>query len=297
MQRELFRPSLQYPSHSYAEILSKTAEHYPENEAVTFSSPVLAVKNTESRQIEHEKDVNLTYRELDALVNAFAIALLDLGIQKGDRVCLLMTNRPEFIVSWFALARIGAIISPMNPSYKEREVAYQLNNCEAVAIIVQYELLSLIEKVQAQTPTLQHVIVVGDDQQTLPSQMHSFRQMVGAYASSVPVFSVPSEEDLLTLPYSSGTTGLPKGVMLSHKNVVCNAYQSVATARITSQDRMLVFVPLYHIYGIMLIGTASISGATIVLMERFEPERCLRLIQEERITLLVHCSSSVGTAE
>ena len=286
LQRELFRPSLQYPSHSYAEILSKTAERYPENEAVTFSSPVLAVKNTESRQIEHEKDVNLTYRELDALVNAFAIALLDLGIQKGDRVCLLMTNRPEFIVSWFALARIGAIISPMNPSYKEREVAYQLNNCEAVAIIVQHELLSLIEKVQAQTPTLQHVIVVGDDHQTLPSQMHSFRQMVGAYASSVPVFSVPSEEDLLTLPYSSGTTGLPKGVMLSHKNVVCNAYQSVATARITSQDRMLVFVPLYHIYGIMLIGTASISGATIVLMERFEPERCLRLIQEERITLL-----------
>ena len=286
LQRELFRPSLQYPSHSYAEILSSTAERYPENEAVTFSSPIPTIKGTETRQIENEKDVNLTYRELDALVNTFANALLDLGIRKGDRVCLLMTNRPEFIVSWFALARIGAIISPINPSYKEREVAYQLDNCEAVAIIVQNELLSMIEKVQAQTPTLQHIIVVGDDQQTLPSLMHSFRQLVGTYVSTPPLSLAPSEEDLLTLPYSSGTTGLPKGVMLSHKNVVCNAYQSVATARITSQDRMLVFVPLYHIYGIMLIGTASISGATIVLMERFEPERCLRLIQDERITLL-----------
>ena len=286
LQKELFRPSLHYPSHAYAEILSKTAERYPENEAVKFSLPMLAVKGTETRQIENEKDVNLTYRELDALVNAFANALLDLGIQKGDRVCILMTNRPEFIVSWFALARIGVIISPMNPSYKEREVAYQLDNCEAIAIIVQHELLPLIEWVQVQTPTLQHVIVVDTEHQTLQLQMHSFRQMVGAYVSTSPLCPAPSEEDLLTLPYSSGTTGLPKGVMLSHKNVVCNAYQSVATARITSQDRMLVFVPLYHIYGIMLIGTASISGATIVLMERFEPERCLQLIQHEQITLL-----------
>jgi long-chain acyl-CoA synthetase len=268
LQAELFRPSLQYPSHSYVEILSKTAERYPENESVIF------------------KNVNLTYRELDALVHALANALLDLGIRKGDRVCLLMTNRPEFIVSWFALARVGAIISPMNPSYKEREVAYQLNNSEAVAIVVQHELLPLIERVQAQTLTLQHVIVVDADHQPLPSHTHSFKQMVRAYASTPPVSPAPTEEDLLSLPYSSGTTGLPKGVMLSHKNVVCNAYQSVATARITSQDRMLVFVPLYHIYGIMLMGTASMSGATMVLMERFEPERCLQLIQEERITLL-----------
>jgi long-chain acyl-CoA synthetase len=257
LQTELFRPSLQYPSQAYAEILSKTAERYPENEAVIF------------------KDINLSYRELESLVNTFANALLDLGIRKGDRVCLLMTNRPEFVVSWFALARVGAIISPMNPSYKEREVAYQLSNCEAVAIVVQHELLFLIESVQEQIPTLQHVIVVDADQQPLRSFTHSFRQMAHAYASTPPVSPAPSEEDLLTLPYSSGTTGLPKGVMLSNKNIVCNAYQSVATARITSHDRMLVFVPLYHIYGIMLIGTASISGATMVLMERFEPERCL----------------------
>jgi long-chain acyl-CoA synthetase len=268
VQTELFRPSLPYPSHPYAEILSRTAERFPENEAVIF------------------RDVNLTYRELDALVNAFANALLDLGIRKGERVCLLMTNRPEFLVSWFALARIGAIISPMNPSYKEREVAYQLNDSEAVAIVVQHELLPLVQAIHAQTPALKHIIIVGADQQVHTPHMHSFGHFVRTYAPALPTSPVPAWEDVLTLPYSSGTTGLPKGVMLSHKNVVCNAHQSLATARITSQDRMLVFVPLYHIYGIMLIGTASMSGATMVVMERFETERCLQLIQEQRITLL-----------
>src|SRR5216683_7519504 len=155
MQTELFRPSLPYPSHPYAEILSRTAERYPENEAVI------------------SRGVNLTYRELDALVNAFANALLDMGIRKGDRVCLLMTNRPEFLVSWFALARIGAIISPMNPSYKEREVAYQLGNSEAIAIVVQLELLSLVEAVHPQTPALEYVIVVGAGQEALQSRVYS----------------------------------------------------------------------------------------------------------------------------
>src|SRR5574340_418308 len=285
-QSALFRPPLQYPSHPYADILSKTAEKYSEEEAIIFSSPVWSSGDAGHKQIEYVKDVNLSYRELYTLVNAFANAMLDLGIRKGDRVCLLMTNRPEYIVIWFALARIGAIISPMNPSYKEREVAYQLSNCDATAIIVQHELLPLIEAVHAQTPALQHTIVVGSDHQSLPAIMHSFGQMVQANESTPPALSGPLEEDLLALPYSSGTTGLPKGVMLSHKNVVCNAYQSVATARITSHDRMLVFVPLYHIYGIMLIGTASLSGATMVLMERFDPERCLQLIQAEHITLL-----------
>jgi len=97
---ELFRPSLQYPSYPYAEMLTRTAERYPEHVAVVF------------------KDVNLTYRELDALVNCFANALLDVGIRKGQTVSLFMTNRPEYVISWFAIARIGAIASPMNPSGK-----------------------------------------------------------------------------------------------------------------------------------------------------------------------------------
>jgi len=265
---EFFRPSLQYPSHPYDEMLTRTAQRFPENEAVLF------------------KDANLSYRELDALVNAFANALLDVGIRKGQTVCLFMTNRPEYLVCWFAIARIGAIVSPMNPSYREREVAYQLSNSEAAAIVIQQELLPLLEAVRAETPTLEHVITVGSSLQVASTYEHSFSHMVRTHAPTLPAGSGSGWEDVLALPYSSGTTGLPKGVMLSQKNLVVNAYQSVATARITFQDRMLVFVPLYHIYGIMLMGLAAMTGATMVLMARFDPGECLRLIQEQRITLL-----------
>lgn len=270
MQKELFRPSLHYPSHPYDEMLTRTAERFPENEAVIF------------------KNENLTYRELDALVNTFANALLDLGIGRGQQVCLFMANRPEYLISWFAIIRTGATASPMNPSYKEREVAYQLSNSEAVAVIVQHDLLPIVEAVRAKTPALKHVITVGSEAHlhNPTTSIYSFSNLLQNYPSTPPANRKWQWEDVIALPYSSGTTGLPKGVMLSHKNMVCNTYQSVATARITFADRLLVFVPLYHIYGIMLMGLAAMTGATIVLMERFDPGECLRLISEQRITIL-----------
>jgi long-chain acyl-CoA synthetase len=265
---ELFRPALNYPIYPYAEMLVRTAERYPENVAVV------------------SKEVNLTYRELDALTNSFANALLEQGVSKGQTVCLFMTNRPEYLISWFAIARIGAIISPLNPSYKEREVAYQLENSEAVGVIVQSELLPLVEAVRPELSALKLVITVGSDKcSDLPSAL-AFNQLIRDHRPYLTERAEIAWEDVVTLPYSSGTTGLPKGVLLSHKNLVCNACQSIATARITFQDRMLVFLPLYHIYGIMLMGCAMLSGATLVLMERFEAERCLQLIQEQGITLL-----------
>ncbi len=268
VQTELFRPSLNYSVHPYADMLARTAERYPENEAVLF------------------RDLNLSYRELDALVNAFANALLDMGIRAGQKVSLFMTNRPEYLISWFATTRVGAVVSPINPSYKEREVAYQLSNSESVAIVVQDSLLPLVETVRAELPALKYVITVGSGQHGASSTPFAFSHLVRTHPPTPPTGLEIAWEDVIALPYSSGTTGLPKGVLLSHKNLVCNAYQSVATARITARDRMLVFVPLYHIYGIMLMGCAALTGATIVLMERFEAGECLRLIQEQRITLL-----------
>src|SRR5579884_686425 len=268
LQSGLFRPSLHYPTHPYDEMLTLTAQRFPENEALIF------------------KNANLSYRELDALVNSFAHALRGLGIRKGQTVCLFMKNRQEIIISWFAIIRLGAIASPLNPSYKEREVVYQLSNSEAVAVVTQQELLPLVETTRTQTSTLEHVILAGADQSVTSSGIHSFDNLVRTHPPAPLEREEWAWDDVISLPYSSGTTGLPKGVMLSQKNLLYNACQQLATARITSLDRMLIFLPLYHIYGIMLLGQAALSGATIVLMERFDPGESLRFIQEQRITLL-----------
>ncbi len=272
IQAEIFRPALSYPAYPYDEMLTISAQRYPENVALVF------------------KEVSLTYRELEALVNIFAHALRSLGIHKGDTVCLLMTNQPEFLISWFAIIRIGAVASPMNPAYKEREVSYQLSNSEAVAVIVQQRLLPLVEAARSETPTLKHVIVVGANEYPATEStrsVHSFKDLITAHPSpTAPVREHWAWEDMIVLPYSSGTTGMPKGVMLSQQNLVYNACQQLATARITALDRMLIFLPLYHIYGIMLLGQAAMSGATIVLMERFDATTALQYIQKYGITLL-----------
>src|SRR5436305_12225536 len=138
MQTELFRPSLNYPVHPYDEMLTRTAERYPEYVAVV------------------SKEVNLTYRELEALVNAFANALRELGVSKCQKVCLFMTNCAEYVISWFAVTRLGAIVSPINPSYKDREVTYQIDNSESVAVVVQDNLLPLVEA-EARRAEIPHV--------------------------------------------------------------------------------------------------------------------------------------------
>jgi long-chain acyl-CoA synthetase len=266
--KELFRPSLSYPTHPYDEMLSQTAQRFPEQIALLFNQ------------------INISYRELDAMVNSFANALRDLGIRKGQIVTLFMTNRPEYIISWFAVIRIGAVASPLNPSYKEREAAYQLNNSDAVAVIVQSDLAPLVEAIRSETPAVEYVIQVGDTPHITSDHDLLFSDLIRSYPPTPPPREAWAQDDLIALPYSSGTTGMPKGVMLSQKNLVTNGYQSVSTARITSLDRMLVFIPLYHSYGTMLIGTATLSGATIVLMERFDATRCLQHIHEQKITLL-----------
>ncbi|MGH7311840.1 MAG: class I adenylate-forming enzyme family protein [Candidatus Rokuibacteriota bacterium] len=259
-------PGLAYPQIAYGEMLSRPATLYPGGEAVVF------------------QDTRLTFRDVDGLANALAHALRGLGVGRGDRVALFMTNRPEYVVSFFALARLGAVPSPMNPSYREREVAYQLADTGAVAVIVQHDLAPLVRAVRGEVPHLEHVVVVGADAAAEPDPL-GFADLVAAAPTASPP-ALDLWDDLLVLPYSSGTTGLPKGVLLSHKAFGCNNLQFIAASRTTADDRYLIFVPLYHIYGLMLMGAGVHAGACLVLMERFDPAECCRLVETERITIV-----------
>ena len=266
-QPEFFRPPLDYPRVPYDRLLSETAQRLPENEAVVF------------------RDSSLTYRELEATTNRFARALRRLGIGKGQHVCLLTPNCPEFVVAFYALARLGAVASAMNPSYREREVEYQLGDAEAVAVVVHRSLLPLVESVRARLPHLRHVIAVGGGDGAMAAGVLAFADLVAGESAAPPPSSGVTDDDLVALPYSSGTTGLPKGVMLTHRNLVVNNLQFVASLRVRSTDRLLLFLPLYHIYGTMLMGAAIATGATAILMDRFEPTECLRLVRRHGITL------------
>jgi long-chain acyl-CoA synthetase len=260
------RPRLPYPDILYGEMLARPATLFPERTAIVF------------------RDVRLTFRELDGLANASANALRGLGLGRGDRVALFMTNRPEYVVAFFALARIGAVSSPMNPSYREREVAYQLADADCVAVITQPDLAALVHAVRGELPRLKHVVTVGAG--TSMTGDRRFAELVAAApASPPPALDVPRDE-LLVLPYSSGTTGLPKGVLLSHRAFVANNLQFVASSRVGESDRFLVFLPFYHIYGLMLMGAAVHAGVHMVVMERFDPAETCRLIERERVTIL-----------
>jgi long-chain acyl-CoA synthetase len=248
-------------------MLTIGAERHPENVAIVFG------------------DVNLTYRELEALTNRFARALAALGIVKGDRVCLLTANCPEYVIAFYATARVGGIVSPMNPAYREREIEYQLNDAEAVAVVVHRDLVPLIEAVRGRTPALRHVIVIGPGEPSSTTRIERFADLIATEPPTPPLPVVMGMDDLVALPYSSGTTGLPKGVMLTHANLVTNNIQFVACLRLRDADRLMIFLPFYHIYGAMLMGGAVYAGATAVLMERFDPIECLRLVERHRITL------------
>src|SRR5215831_21373820 len=126
---ELFRAPLDFPDMRYDQLLRDAASRHPDRPAIIYH------------------DLSLTYREVVSMVNSIANGLLGLGIGKGDVICLFTFNRPEHIITFNAAATIGAVVSPMNPSYKEREIGYQLGSCEAKAILVQRELFPLLQNV------------------------------------------------------------------------------------------------------------------------------------------------------
>src|SRR4051812_21339587 len=188
----------------------------------------------------------ISYAEFGEMIEHVAKGFVALGIKPGEVIAIYLPNGWEYAVAFHAATLAGAIPTLLNPSYREREVRYQLENSGAVALITDGPLIS--EMNLAEIPSLRHLFTA---RHAAPSSVH-FSKLFNPHAQAIPAPTADAAHTLATLPYSSGTTGLPKGVMLSHENLLANAYQFLAPGEEATphcDEVFLCFLPLYHIYG------------------------------------------------
>jgi acyl-CoA synthetase (AMP-forming)/AMP-acid ligase II len=226
----------------------------------------------------------LTYAEYGDIVERLARGFVAHGVQPGDIIAICLPNCWEFAAAYHAATLAGAIPTPLNPSYREREVRYQLETSEAVLLITDGPLIKDMNL--SGLPRLRRVYAIRD---ALATGAAAFSDLLQPVTATLPQPAQSPEQTIAALPYSSGTTGLPKGVMLSHSNLVTNMYQLLAPgerATFTPDDHLLCFLPLYHIYGLnVLLNPGLMLGLTTVLMPRFDLDKALKILVDEQITL------------
>jgi long-chain acyl-CoA synthetase len=223
----------------------------------------------------------LTYAELHDLCDRVAGGLQELGVRAGDRVSLYSLNRWEWVVAYHAALRAGAVVNPINVMLTPQEVAFVLNDCGAAAIFTAGEKAEVIVGLTRSVPTLRRVISFDHAQ----SDVTPFEDLLGSPPAKQDT-PRPAPADLSTIGYTSGTTGHPKGAMQSHRAVFLNTAALFAVQTRTERDVMLNALPLPHVYGNIVMNGSFMSGATLVMMERFDPAVALAEIQRHRVTVL-----------
>jgi long-chain acyl-CoA synthetase len=236
-------------------------------------------------------DWEITHAELDALSNQFANSIANLGVKKGDRAAIFLPNIPEFVIAYFGILKSGAVVTAISPLHREREVEYQLLDSGAEIVIALDSLFPVIERVWSKKK-LKNVILTSLDaskESNLPSKPNvwDFRQLTEELSAAPLEVEIDPREDLAVLQYTGGTTGTPKGAMLTHSNLVANALAFAAwIGGKPAQETFLTALPLFHIYGMTTSMTVPISLASkMVLMPRFESANALDAIERHKVTV------------
>jgi long-chain acyl-CoA synthetase len=258
---------LTYPNALLHDVLRKRASEEPDRVAIVF----------ENR--------SLTFADLDVESNQLARGLRALGLEPGDRLGIFMPNCPEVEIAFYAASKLGAVGCPLNSSYREREVTYQLNDAGARMLVTHAKLWHVVEAALPSLTSTLTIILVGDDAPDSASDIISYGDVIEGQSTDPPAASVDPDH-LAALPYSSGTTGLPKGVMLTHRNLVTNHEQWGSRLRLGRDDRYIIYQPLSHIYGVTMMGVSVRSGSKQILLERFDLDTVVRLIEEHGVTWL-----------
>ena len=265
---------VEVPSQSIPEIFDEAADKYANNTALVFYGK------------------NIKYRTLRELVDRFAAALAGLGVTKGDTVALYLLNCPQFVIAYFAALKVGAKVTPISPVYTSQEVKHQLEDSEAGTIICQDIMYDNVDKtgvvlknviltsIAEYLPTLKKLVgksalgkVYREMHVPTPKYieeagLHQFQTLIKKYPPRPPDVTIDPEADIAALPYTGGTTGLPKASVLTHRNLVAMQAQANAFWPILEEGREIVvaFLPLFHIYGQSVVMiTNLVQGATLVL--------------------------------
>jgi acyl-CoA synthetase (AMP-forming)/AMP-acid ligase II len=220
----------------------------------------------------------ITYAQLPVSVREVAAGFAERGFGKGEVFGHYAPNLPEYAVAFHAVATVGGVNTTANPLLTADELAVQLRDCGARFLVT---VPPMLEKATAaaERAGVEEVFVYGEAEGATP--FGSLRRAQG----EPPEVTIDSAEDVVALPYSSGTTGLPKGVMLTHRNLVANICQTVAHQRLREDERVIAVLPFFHIYGlVVLMNLPLYCGATVVTMPRFDLSEFLRVLQDYRIT-------------
>ncbi|QHE52332.1 AMP-binding protein [Pontibacillus sp. HMF3514] len=271
------------------ELLEEKVRLYPDQEAFVY--PELGLRKT--------------YQEFDDMVNEAAKGFMALGIEKGEHVAIWSDNKPEWLISQFATGKMGAVLVTVNTNYQAKELEYLLKQSDATTLILaeSFKQTSYIEvlrevcpeidshdkgKLEVQNlPYLKNIIVLSDEEY---ENMYSWQEVMdqGETISDDQLKQRHQElnyKDVINMQYTSGTTGFPKGVMLSHYNIVNNGNQVADCMELTNEDRLCIPVPFFHCFGCVLGTMAAVSkGATMVILEQFDPEKVLHAVEQEKCT-------------
>lgn len=229
-------------------------------------------------------DLRLTYGELDERVNRLANALLDLGLEPGDRVCMLSPNSHFYLESFYATAQVGLILVPLNYRLVAADHEYILNHSGVKAVLVDWEQVDTVDEIRDQLPKVKHWIVA-QDEGAPKSGWTSWNALLEKASSEKPPHPEGlGENDLVSINYTSGTTSRPKGVMMTHRNLYLNAYNMIVHLGMRHQDRELWTLPMFHCNGWGGVYALTAVAGTHIILRAIDGEAIYQLLADEKIT-------------
>jgi acyl-CoA synthetase (AMP-forming)/AMP-acid ligase II len=234
-----------------------------------------------NKEALYDLQSRISYQQMKSDVDRLAAILKERGIGKADRIAVSLPNWYETAVLFFAIAKVGAVLVPFNPKYKSHEVEYILGNSKPKAVFVSEEFTRNIEIREALSlvPLIISVKFVREG-------LEFYEDLVNGIDVEVSEADIDVNNDLFCILYTSGTTGVPKGAMLTHRAVVQSAHTVAGELRCTEEDTFVISAPLFHIFGLACNLLCGISvGARLVLQEKFQPRETLQLIEKEKVTI------------